>query len=131
MGDGLRVIVCGTREGVRPDVLAVTLATVVRLHGPIATIVQGGARGVDAQAADWARRNGVRVEEHPANWELHGKSAGPIRNREMARLGANLCVCFPGAGPGTWDMVDVVARHRIPRWVIEAPKKWTREKGDG
>jgi hypothetical protein len=75
---------------------------------PIGVLVTGGATGVDTLAGDWAtgvflREGRPQLEVHPADWDTHGKSAGPIRNQEMAALGADLCVAFAG-GPGTADM---------------------------
>lgn len=69
-------------------------------HGPTLrwdqiTIVHGAARGADHIAGRIATVWGMRVEEHPADWDTHGKSAGPIRNTEMVRLGADVCLAFP------------------------------------
>jgi hypothetical protein len=36
----------------------------------------------------------VRVEGHEANWDKYGKAAGPIRNKHMVSLGANVCLEF-------------------------------------
>lgn len=43
-----------------------------------------------------------------ANWAKHGKAAGPIRNREMASGGADICLAFFMSGAenrGTINMV--------------------------
>lgn len=58
--------------------------------------------------------------KHPANWDLHGKAAGPIRNREMAQAGADLCLAFPlGESRGTWNCVNECKKAGIPVKVIE------------
>jgi hypothetical protein len=73
------------------------------------TVIEGGARGADALAASWVRNPGwegtVEHEQYPAEWSLHGKAAGPIRNQEMLDVGKpDVVYAFPG-GRGTADMV--------------------------
>ncbi len=46
-------------------------------------VVQGLAKGADTIARCWAIDNGVEYEDWPANWHIHGKAAGPIRNQHM------------------------------------------------
>lgn len=110
-----RVIVCGgrgysDRKRIR-EVLAEYIPADRRVELP--TIVHGGARGADKLAGDEAMREGFWVETHPANWKRHGKGAGPLRNEEMARMGADLCIAFPGS-TGTKDMVHRAEAHGIP-----------------
>jgi hypothetical protein len=58
-------------------------------------IVHGGCpTGADAIADRIAQDYSYRVERHPADWERHGKPAGPRRNAEMVALGADICLCF-------------------------------------
>jgi SLOG family YspA-like protein len=46
-------------------------------------IVSGGASGVDSVAVSEARRLRMPYEVHLPDWNRHGRSAGPIRNREI------------------------------------------------
>lgn len=47
-------------------------------------IVHGACRGADSLAGYVARRLGfINIKEYPAQWKEFGKSAGPIRNRQM------------------------------------------------
>ena len=55
-------------------------------------IVHGDATGVDESFATAAKGLGVAVEAHPADWDRLGKKAGPMRNGEMVRAGADLCI---------------------------------------
>lgn len=48
-------------------------------------LIHGGARGIDAIAASWARSHEVTVEAFPADWDAYGKRAGPLRNQAMCR----------------------------------------------
>ena len=77
------------------------------------TIVAGAAPGADTLAAEWARENGVPVEEHPAKWDEHGRAAGAIRNIEMLNSGCDGVIAFPG-GPGTKHMMTIAQTIGVP-----------------
>ena len=73
--------------------------------------------GADHWAALWSRREGIDERRYPAQWNLHGRSAGPRRNQQMVTEGQpDLVVAFPG-GRGTADLVrraraaDVLVAH--------------------
>lgn len=68
----------------------------------IGELVSGGARGADSCAEQWATLRKIPIVRFKADWEAHGKAAGPIRNRQMARY-ADIVVLFPG-GRGTNSM---------------------------
>lgn len=69
---------------------------------PITEVVSGGASGADAEGEWWARTNSIPIKRFPADWNAHGKAAGPIRNKEMAEY-ADAVALFPG-GKGTASM---------------------------
>ena len=56
-------------------------------------IISGMANGADKIGERYAKENGFKVERYPAEWGKYGKSAGPIRNRQMAE-GAILLFVF-------------------------------------
>lgn len=68
----------------------------------IEEVVSGGATGADAEGERWATSRKIPVRRFPANWKAYGRSAGPIRNQEMAEY-ADAVALFPG-GKGTADM---------------------------
>jgi hypothetical protein len=78
---------------------------------PIGEIIHGAAAGADTLAGDWAAERGVPVRLFRANWEKHGRAAGPIRNRQMLDEGKpEIVIAFPG-GCGTRNMVrQAIAR---------------------
>jgi len=60
-------------------------------------IVHGAcSQGADALVEDFANHLSppIKTEPHPANWAAFGKRAGLERNKEMARLGAEVCLAF-------------------------------------
>lgn len=102
----VRVLVCGGRD--YADAAKVNNA-LDRLHATrgIEVVMHGAAKGADALADEWARRNRVSLHTFPAQWEKHGKAAGPIRNQRMLAVGRpDLVIAFPG-GTGTADMVHI------------------------
>jgi hypothetical protein len=46
-------------------------------------VIQGLARGADAMARYHAIKRGLQFLDFPANWDLYGRGAGPIRNKQM------------------------------------------------
>lgn len=81
-------------------------------------ICHGDARGADRIAGTEAKALGIPVTEYPADWERHGKSAGPIRNRLMVKYFApDTVYAFHDDlehSKGTKDMVAYARAHRIP-----------------
>lgn len=60
---------------------------------------------------------GIKDEPHAADWTRYGKSAGMIRNRTMAELGAQGAYGFSVSDPytpGTRDMVRKCVGKGIP-----------------
>ena len=68
-------------------------------------IIEGGFRGVDTVAREWAGHNNIPCATLPANWQSNTKNAGSIRNGWMLQLNPDVVIAFPG-GPGTKDMVQ-------------------------
>lgn len=69
------------------------------------TVLHGKAQGVDTAADFWAVHNFLPIKEYPANWDAHGKQAGPIRNKQMLdKENPDIIIAFPG-GKGTENMV--------------------------
>lgn len=60
------------------------------------TVVHGDCpTGADHFAKLWTQMtSGVSEETHRADWDRHGKAAGPIRNQHMVDRGADLCIAF-------------------------------------
>lgn len=74
-------------------------------------IVSGRAKGADQLGEKYARLRGYPIKMLPANWNLHGKQAGYIRNVEMAEYSDALIAFWNQESKGTEHMIDV-ARER-------------------
>lgn len=114
----MRIIVCGSRDATEFGPLERELNRVITTFP--STIVHGACpTGADAFACEYAKRGDHNDEPHPADWQKHAKSAGPIRNREMAAAGADLCIAlWDGRSKGTLDMITRATKAGIPVRIV-------------
>lgn len=122
LAGGNVIIVCGGREYADRERVFAALDRVhakrqitLLVHGACMNEATGELSGADRWADEWARERGVQVEPHPADWTTWGKSAGPMRNQQMANAGAHGLVAFPGDA-GTRSMCVHAERNGIPVW---------------
>lgn len=77
-------------------------------------VIHGAARGADTLAHEWAAHHEIPVDVYPADWQAHGRAAGPIRNARMLEEGKpDVVVAFKG-GRGTADMVRRARASGVP-----------------
>lgn len=115
----MKLIIAGSRD---INITGGLIAELIALHGlQPKEIVSGGARGIDrcgeVFVEQWnqmhktpqaipsnyqAKEIGLRVFE--ADWEEHGKAAGPIRNQQMAEYGDALLLIWDGESRGSANM---------------------------
>lgn len=89
----MRVLITGSRDWDDEDDVFLTLSSLCLGAGD--TLVSGACpTGADAMCEGVAEFLGADVERHPAEWSVHGKAAGPLRNLKMVSLGADVCVAF-------------------------------------
>jgi hypothetical protein len=74
----------------------------------VTEIVSGGARGVDRLGERYARKRGLPCKVFPAQWAKYGKSAGPIRNAEMAKYTDYGVAVWDGVSRGTANMIKLM-----------------------
>jgi hypothetical protein len=76
-------------------------------------IISGDARGVDESAEKLARVHGLEYEMYEAEWDKHGKAAGPIRNSEMVEDADMLIAIWDGESSGTKDTIEKALRQGL------------------
>lgn len=124
----MRVLVCGPRDWKKPVPVDVVVGGFGAVYGPETVIIEGEAPGVDSMAASAAHRHGLPFEGYPADWDAHGRAAGPIRNRRMLVEGRpELVVAFvtidatlvaAAATRGTGNMVQQSRAAGVPVYVV-------------
>lgn len=131
----MRLIVCGSRDWNKQAPIWTYLDGLLARWDRTSEflLAQGGANGADRIAREWFRARETDFEpfgnfKHhpfPANWEKHGRGAGPKRNREMFdTIKPNLVMAFKNnfdwtlSRGGTEDMVRYAYENDCPVYVV-------------
>jgi len=106
----MRVIIAGSRDYTPTSE---ELALLDKID--ITEVVSGTCRGVDRAGEDWARSRNIPIKQFPAQWDEHGRAAGPIRNEQMAKY-ADAVVLFhsdKSNSRGTASMYRIALKHGL------------------
>ena len=77
-------------------------------------IISGGCHGTDALGERYAQERGYAVKVYPADWETYGRSAGPIRNREMVENADAVIAFWDGRSAGTASLISCAKELKKP-----------------
>src|SRR6188508_2429115 len=108
----MKVLVCGDRNWT--DIWAIY--DVLHRLDRGSTIIHGAARGADTMAGTIAKKLGFTIISVPAQWEKHGRAAGPIRNKKMLDLNPDLVLAFHKDienSKGTKNMVEIARKKGV------------------
>lgn len=115
---GKRILVCGDRNWTDYNLVE----RILIWHMPL-VIIEGGAKGADTCAREVAMSHNIPYEEYRARWEEYGKSAGPIRNRQMIKEGKpDVVFAFHDnldASKGTKDMIKAARKAGLSVWIFD------------
>ena len=112
-----KLIVAGGRDFADYERLSLVLYCLAdhALADKEVAIVSGMARGADKLAHTFAKENNIQCYEFPAHWEKYGKSAGYVRNNEMAKASDGLVAFWDGVSKGTKNMIETM--QKANKWV--------------
>lgn len=123
-----RVIIAGGRDFNDYNLLTKTMDNLLSNVKDDITVVCGKARGADTLGEQYAKERGYLVQYFPADWERYGKSAGYIRNTEMAKNADALAAFWDGRSLGTRHMIEIARARglkvRIKRYDKESGVRW-------
>jgi len=110
----MRVLICGSRDWKDASPIAYIMDNY--LDPDTDTVIVGGARGADSIAQSEALARCIPVIVVPAQWDRHGRAAGPIRNQQMIdRYMPDVVYAFPMSySKGTSDMLCRAEKAGIP-----------------
>lgn len=82
-------------------------------------IVSGGAKGADKMGEHYAKQKDFALTVFPADWDKFGKSAGYIRNKQMAQYADTLIAFWDGESRGTKHMIDLAEEMGLTVHIIK------------
>jgi len=97
----MKTIIAGSRDISNYDLVKYTTK---QSNFTITEVVSGTAKGIDSLGEKWAQEQGIPIKKFPANWNEHGKAAGPIRNGQMADYADALILIWDGKSRGSANM---------------------------
>lgn len=92
----------------------------------ITEVVSGHATGIDTWGEKWSEEFlKKKATIFKADWKGLGKSAGPIRNQQMADYVGKEggLIAIPGSGNGTRGMIRIAENMGIRTFVYEIQKE--------
>lgn len=92
------------------------------IYGDDIEIVSGRARGADRIGESFAALRGLPVKMFPvsrAQWKLYPKTAGHMRNEEMAKYCDAGLLLWDGKSRGTMDMHRRLSKYTKPHVIIQ------------
>lgn len=132
-----RIIIAGSRDfndytKLKDESLKAIYRTFGKIDKNNVTIISGHAKGADSLGERFAKEYGLNLQIFPADWDKHGRSAGFIRNKEMAAFakGENaessdetiqgmLIAFWDGESKGTKAMIELAKNKKMPVVVIK------------
>lgn len=114
-----RIIVAGSRGFDDYGLLDHKLTHLFQRLSPADTVViSGTARGADSMAEHWAGQHKFDVLHFPAQWNVHGRRAGYVRNEQMLEMATGLVAFWDGQSRGTAHMIDIAKRAGLKVIVV-------------
>ena len=96
-------------------------------------IVEGGAKGADSLAREYAKKNGMKYVEMKADWKKYGRAAGPKRNDEMIQLikekNGTALYFWDGQSKGTKQCIESARRNGVPVTIWNTAEGRMMEEG--
>lgn len=85
-------------------------------------VISGGARGVDTWAYIAAKKRDMRVIVLNADWDLHGKKAGYLRNADIVIAADRVVAFWDGQSKGTLHSINLAKKAGKPVEVFSASR---------
>jgi dissimilatory sulfite reductase (desulfoviridin) alpha/beta subunit len=122
--ENFKVVIAGSRGFSNYKLLKETCDKYLRekkkTHNVI--VVSGHARGADTLGEKYASDEDLDLEIYPADWKKYGKSAGFMRNEQMADIADAVIAFWNGESHGTKHMIDIAEEKGLNVKVVNYGK---------
>lgn len=93
----MRIAIVGSRK--------LTLKNISAYIPDCDEIVSGGAKGIDTCAAEYARKNSIKLTEFLPNYQKYGRAAPIRRNEEIVDYADKVIAFWDGHSKGTLSVI--------------------------
>lgn len=114
----MKTIIAGGRDFKDYNLLKKQVDYYREHKGNITEIVSGGANGADTLGEHYAAEYNIPVKIFLADWNKHGRAAGPMRNKQMADYADVLIAVWDGQSKGTKNMIDQMNKLNKPVFIV-------------
>lgn len=124
--DEIKIIIAGSRTYSDYETLKYVIDNILQsniynkgFENSNIEIICGKAKGADTLGEQYAKENGMNIKYFPADWNNYGKSAGYIRNKQMAlyasyKKGYGALIAFwDGRSKGTKNMIELAKKQGL------------------
>jgi len=122
--ENFKVVIAGSRGFSNYKLLKETCDKYLRekkkTHNVI--VISGHARGADTLGEKYASDEDLDLEIYPADWKKYGKSAGFMRNEQMADIADAVIAFWNGESHGTKHMIDTAEEKGLNVKVVNYGK---------
>lgn len=112
----MRVIIAGSRNMFVEETFILELSTIYNILYD--EVVSGTCLGIDRCGENFANKYHISLKKFPADWLNLGKSAGPIRNAEMAKYADALLLIWDGQSKGSANMKKEMLKLNKPVYEV-------------
>jgi len=106
----MRIAVVGSRS--------ITVVNIKAYLEECDEIVSGGGCGVDACAAEYAQKNGIRLTEFLPEYSRYGRAAPIVRNKKIVDYSDKILVFWDGTSRGTLSVVRYAEKICKPCTIV-------------
>lgn len=120
----VRVIIAGSRDFNDYNLLKENVKNILKDYDNV-EIISGTAKGADFLGEKYAKENNIKLKQFPAQWNLYGKQAGYIRNKQMAKYSIEdnsigiLIAFWNGTSKGTRHMINIAKEMNLQIHIIK------------
>ncbi|MBE6607559.1 MAG: DUF2493 domain-containing protein [Ruminococcaceae bacterium] len=89
------------------------------LPNGVTEIVSGGARGIDSQAAEYAKEKNIPLTEFLPDYARYGRGAPIVRNKQIAEYADLVLAFWDGKSKGTLSVIKYCEKTGKKCTVVE------------